>query len=306
MIIYLYIDARRARLPSREEEPIRGAGSDFALAQVGPMIDASRINVELRPVAVVKKDKYGEEQGTVVLKMKLTTLENEPATTEPPVPPETSPSPSTHAVPKTIATTQAASVPTQAQYTAAAPTKPNTTPEPIEFELVPVTKSGKGKNEAEPNGDDDARLETVASGEVEKVSGEVVTAKALPSEAPKGSAVNVSERTHEVDSVGKMTVEDLPSESSVGKATRKGDKSDSTRSRGTDREVEQTTKSITMPLVEVAEPATTSSPRANMVDDRTEDMAAIVERLEKLEAEVGSKTQPRKESREASGDQTKT
>ncbi|KAF4730924.1 hypothetical protein FOZ63_025828 [Perkinsus olseni] len=66
MIVYLYIDARRARLPSREEKPIRGAESDFALAQVGPMIDASRINAELRPVAVVKKDKYGEEQGTVV------------------------------------------------------------------------------------------------------------------------------------------------------------------------------------------------------------------------------------------------
>ncbi|EER08859.1 hypothetical protein Pmar_PMAR017892 [Perkinsus marinus ATCC 50983] len=143
MIIYLYVDTRRFRMLSREEKPFRGA----ALARAGPVGEATRMNAELRPVAVVKEDVYGEEEEAVVLKTKLTRLEDESNTQS--LAAETSPS---------KATTLAVPVVTQTQR----PVIVSTTPALIEFELVPVTNSGRGKGGVEA-GSDDVRLKTVVN-----------------------------------------------------------------------------------------------------------------------------------------------
>ncbi|KAF4664676.1 hypothetical protein FOZ61_000598 [Perkinsus olseni] len=323
MIVYLYIDARRARLPSREEKPIRGAESDFALAQVGPMIDASRINAELRPVAVVKKDKYGEEQGTVVLKMKLSTLENEPST-EPPAPETTQPL-STRAVPKTVATTPAATpAATEAVHTTAVPKKAPTTPEPIEFELVPVTNAGQEKG-AEEGASDDVRLETIASSEGQggKSSSEEGVVKALPREERPSPTVDVTKEVERAASkeagggapnpkgVGAVVAEGggrVPSKVKAegvgevkaegGAASEKGNEGMGAAGGGGRQETEPVRTTRAVPGVS-SEPQgdgrgapPTDRPKGDSgAQTRAEDMAAIVKRLEKLEAEVGSKTE---------------
>ncbi|KAF4669829.1 hypothetical protein FOL47_002344 [Perkinsus chesapeaki] len=223
MIIYLYIDAKRARMPTREEQPIRGAG-------------------EVSAAATTVDDWWLCNLRVLVLKLKLTTLEDEPST-EAPFDKTPSPAPPTSAaaIPKTAEPTNKKEV--------KEPTKARTTPAAIKLELVPVT-TGEGKqgDVADPSGEG-VRVETIADKKSDAVEGKAVESARGGTEALTGKPD---------DDVGVVKAENGTTESSRQAAP------------GGVKEIAGT---------------------------KTENMADIMKRLEKLEAEVGAKTgTPRKEA----------
>lgn len=195
-----------------------------------------------------------------VLKTKLTRLEDESNTQS--LAAETSPS---------KATTLAVPVVTQTQR----PVIVSTTPALIEFELVPVTNSGRGKGGVEA-GSDDVRLKTVVNSEVGGRGQEAGTGggdgDTLEPSTTKGGGGGVGEVRAEAE--GDVSSSNIGIV--VGATTTRAEM---TRTVGRAAGMETT-------------PTTSGTSKGQRT--RAEDMAEIVKRLEKLEAEVASKTQTRR------------